>query len=469
MALIEQAIYTLVRPGNSTLGPNHNKSNRYGVIAASSGVDLADIEAIADWSPCAGDMIDQSPTGVSFNFHPLPSGAYCVSRSTMHGWEYGGTSPHFAYTQCLIVPRNELFSFANDPFTVLRAAVAGGIFENHHHVADQLEPLRLSGESPPVDATLLSRLRVDPGSDWLAAAVQAALDSERLVLYRAKEPEHMIAGMFQCIPVECRTEFSFATGLRDVPDRPFRIIAGERLSGIHLTTSSQVESSDAEIPIHWRIAELDLAGSPPPEFAPLDGWPHLVEVVLKSNRLGFLSTQLAKRRFGLSIDDLPALALQLMENLDSSTMVFGPDESPSPEPRKAPPVPTDWLDGLQRAHAAHRLFQGSAALTLAPSVNEQAIAPVSSDDPVMQEKIEQLDELVCEVIGGNLQLLPELRTSWSKLRKELGSEIVDSCREHYLRHALQFWKQAGETEESLRDTKHAMLALDVLCLLFDGS
>jgi hypothetical protein len=260
--------------------------------------------------------------------------------------------------------------------------------------------------------------------------------------------------------------------LRDDPNRPFRILVGEKHSASSVTTSSPVESSDTEIPMHWRIAELDLAAScPPPEFAPLDGWPHLIEVVLRSNRLGFLSTQLAKRRFGLSTDDLPALALQLMENLDSSTMLFESDESPAPAPKKTPPpAPGDWLDGLQRAHAAHRSFQGSTALTLASTTTaEPAVTPVSCDDPVVQEKIEQLDELVCEVVGGNLQLLHELRTVWGKLHRELQPEVLDTCREHYLRHALQFWQQAGETDEPIRDTRHAMLALDVLCLLFDGS
>ena len=470
MALIEQAIYTLVRSDSSDPGQKNHKPNRYGVVAASSGVDLADVEAIADWSPRAEDMLDQSSTGVSFNFHPLPSGAFCISRSTMHGWEYGDSSPHFAYTQCLIVPTSELFSFANDPFAVLRAAVAGGILDIQHHVSGQLEPLRLSGESPPVDATLLNRLRDIPGSEWLAAAVQAALDSQRLVLYQTEETKHLLAGILQCIPVECRPEFSFTTGLRDDPNRPFRVIVGEKHNGNIPTTSSQVESPDTEIPMHWRIAELDLAAQrPPQEFAPLDGWPHLIDVVLKSNRLGFLSTQLAKRRFGLSTEDLPALALQLMENLDSSTMIFESNESPAPEPKKAPDAPSDWFDGLQRAHAAHRFFQGSAALTLAPTSNESTTSPISSDDPIVQEKIEQLDELVCEVIGGNLQLLPELRTVWDKLRKELGTKIIDTCREHYLRHALQFWQQASETGEPIRDTKHAMLALDVLCLLFDRS
>lgn len=261
MALIEQAIYTLDR---STCGQKPDTSNRYGVVAASPGVDLADIEAIADWSPCAEEMLDPSPTGVSFNFHPLPSGAYCISRSTMRGWEYGDASPHFAYTQCLIVPPAELFSFANNPFAVLRAAMAGGILDIQHHVSGQLEPLRLSGESPPVDATLLGRLREEPGCDWLAATVQAALDSQRLVLHQTKKTEHLLAGVLQCIPVECRTEFSFTTGLHDSPDRPFRVTVGEQHSNTAPIISSQVKSPDAEIPMHWRIAELDLAATVPP-------------------------------------------------------------------------------------------------------------------------------------------------------------------------------------------------------------
>ncbi|MGD9126649.1 MAG: hypothetical protein PVH19_04650 [Planctomycetia bacterium] len=470
MALIEQAIYTLVRPSDPTPGQKTEKPNRYGVIAASPNVDLADIEAIADWSPRAEDMLDTSSAGVSFNFYPLPSGSYCISRSTMHGWEYGTGSPHFAYTQCLIVPRSKFVSFANDPFAVLRAAIAGGIFEIQHHTSQELEPLRLSGESPPVDATLLNRLRENPGIDWLTSMVQAALDSQRLVLYPIDAARHLLAGLLQCVPVECRPEFSFSTGLRDTLNRPFRIIVDDKLSGQHPAISNPTESPDTEVP-HWRVAELNLSASTPPsEFAPLDGWPHFIETILKSNRLGFLSTQLAKRRFGLTTDDLPALALQLMENLDSSTMLFESDETWDfvPQPKKPlPPVPSDWLDGLQRAHAAHRQFQGSMALTLASS--EPVAAPVSSEDPIIQEKIEQMDELVFEVVGGNLQLLGELRTVWARLNRELPAEILEKCREHYLRRSLQFWQQASETGEPIRDTRHAMLALDVLCLLFDGS
>ena len=66
---------------------------------------------------------DQRPvrTPRSFNFHPLPSGAYCLSRTTLADGDHDG-GPR-VYTHCLIVPPQVLDRFANHAFR----AVAGGL------------------------------------------------------------------------------------------------------------------------------------------------------------------------------------------------------------------------------------------------------------------------------------------------------------------------------------------------------
>ncbi len=43
---------------------------------------------------------------MSINFHRLPSGAFCISRTTPSGLEYSGRGGCAIYTQCLIVRRH---------------------------------------------------------------------------------------------------------------------------------------------------------------------------------------------------------------------------------------------------------------------------------------------------------------------------------------------------------------------------
>ncbi|MBN1591240.1 MAG: hypothetical protein JW888_17135, partial [Pirellulales bacterium] len=280
--MIEQAVFTSAET---------DRLAGYQVVATSPGVCEADKRELAILGPSHGSLIDSGPEGVSFNFHTLPSGAYCVSRTTMAGGEYSGRGQR-VYTQCLIVPHDELARFANDPFAVLRAALAGGMLEVHRHVPDRLEPMQLLGHSATVDSSLLMRLSRRPGSGWLATLLQAALSCPSLALAGSPEPERLIAGLLNCLPPECRVHFSFSTGLRYSPRRPFRIV------------------TLADDPAEWRQAQrrynatvLDLSQAPAVEFAPIDGWARLIEHVLKTGRTSFLAAQFSKRRFELAPED----------------------------------------------------------------------------------------------------------------------------------------------------------------------
>lgn len=112
MALIEQAVFTSAET---------DRSAGYQIVAASPGLGEADLRELAAWGPSHGSLVDPSPDGVSFNFHPLKSGRYCVSRTTSSGWEYSGRGAARVYTQCLVLPGDELARFANNPFAVLLA------------------------------------------------------------------------------------------------------------------------------------------------------------------------------------------------------------------------------------------------------------------------------------------------------------------------------------------------------------
>jgi len=442
--LIEQAVFTSAET---------DRLAGYQVVATSPGFSEEDKRELAVWGPSHGSLIDCGRDAVSFNFHPLPSGAYCVSRTTMAGGEYSGRGRQ-VYTQCLIVPSDELARFANNPLAVLRAALAGGALEVHRHVPRDLEPMRLVGHSAAVDSTLLARLCHRPGPGWLATLVQAALSSPSLALAASSEPEHLIAGLLNCLPPECRTHFSFSTGLRYSPRRPFRIV------------------TLVDDPAEWRQAQrrygatvLDLSHAPPVEFAPMDSWARLIEKVLKTGRISFLAAQFSKRRFELAPEDLPALGLQLMEEFDENLLPSGRHGEKPAGPKSA--EPSDWLDGLQRAHAAHRRFAGSATLSTPDSLEPAGpTRPLTADSRALFEKLELLDDLVFGAIDGDTDALAQLRQTWPKLHDELGEALLAESREQYLRRALFIWQGSIEPG-GVREASRAFAALEVLCILFD--
>ena len=449
MALIEQAVFTSAET---------DRAAGYQLVAASAGLSDADARELAVWGPSHGSLLDSGPNAVSFNFHPLPSGAHCVSRTTPAGFEYSGRGAVRVYTQCLIVPPDVLGRFANNPFAVLRAASAAGSLEVHRKAPERLEPLRLAGRAAAVDSTLLAQLAGNPGADRLAALVKAALDSVSLATAGEVATEHLIAGLINCLPPECRTEMSFSTGLNYSSRRPFRIVG---LPG---------DKAEHRLMRHrYNVTVVDLSASPPAAFAPIDGWARFVREVLASGRISFLATQFSKRRFELVCEDLPALGLQLLEGLDASSLSADPagGRPRAAEKHERPDTQNDWLAGLQRAHAAHHRFEGSSPS--ADAAKHDPATPSKSPDPEsieVLEKLELLDDLVFEAIGGEETAIEQLRSSWSQLRAELGDELLEQSREQYLRHALSIW-EGCLGPDGVRDPARAMQALDVLCVLFD--
>ncbi len=475
MELIEQAIFTSAET---------DRSAGYQVVATSPGVCEMDAQELAVWGPSHDALLAGAPNAVSFNFHPLPSGAYCVSRTTPAGWEYSGRGGVRVYTQCLIVSPETLARFANNPIALLRAALTNGSLRLYERVPERLSAINLPGKAAVLDSALLSRLAVTPGVDWLATLLQAAMQSVSLGIAGGPPAEHVIAGILNCLPPACRTEMSFSTGLRFSPRRPFRLVA---LSG---------ESQEQErVERLYNVSVLRLSGTPPIKFAPTDSWPRFIQGVLKSGRTSFLTAELSRRRAGFRPEDLSALGLQLLEeletvsrhdNFDEATQEIPPPqvwlpkmEAVEQEDHWDPPIdgvsqddsgksgaPTS-PDHLQQAHCAHSRFGKSinSAVTVAkrPPGPSQTISHV---DPKTLEKLERLDDLVYEAIAGNPAALEGLKAEWPRLRETLDDASVAESREQYLRYALSIWEECVQPD-GVRDPARAVQSLDVLCMLFD--
>ena len=439
MQQVEQALFTSL---------DTDCAAGYHVVARSPGVCDADARELAVWGPTHDSVLELNAETESFNFHPLPSGAHCISRTVSAAGCRNG-APRVA-TQCLVVPPEVLTRFGNNPFALIHAAAAGGAWQARSFRGPTLDPLPLSGGATPVDQPLLGRLAVDPGPENMAALVQAAREAVCLVVSGTRSAAELIAGLFSCLPPECRLEFSFSTGLKFSPRRPFRIV-----------TLSDDPAERQWIAHYPNVALLELrAGELPPPML-IDGWSRLIQRTLATGEIGFLAAQASKRRFHLTPDDLPALGLQLLEELDAS-------EFDDPEAVDEAP----WCDNPrseQQAHAAHRQFAKSGEA--APTVARPAAAPslgLHPQSPAVLEKLEHLDDLVYETISGRSDTIEQLQTAWPKLVAELGEPLLAESREQYLRYALSIWEDCVTTD-GIRDPSKAIQALDVLSILFSDA
>ena len=301
MPRIEQAVFTSIE-SDAAAG--------YAVVARSPGVCEEDARELAVWGPSHDSMLDSSPAAESYNFHPLPSGAWCISRSVPVGGECHAGGQR-VYTQCLVVPPEVLLRFGNNPFALMHAASADGLWQVGSEIrqgddeagqvgnlsyVSRLEPLVLTaGGAAPVDQALLAFLAADPGPENVATMVQTARHAVCLALGCRPSPTPLIAGLFSCLPPECRLEFSFSTGLKFSPRRPFRIVA---LSGD--------PAERCWIANYSNVAVLELRGGKTPPPTPIDGWARLIRQTLSTGHIPFLAAQVSKRRFHLTPADLPA-------------------------------------------------------------------------------------------------------------------------------------------------------------------
>ena len=480
MISIEQAVFTSAQT---------ERSAGYHVVATSPGVHRADVRELTVWGPSHDAMSRSAAGATSVNFHPLPSGAYCVSRTTPAGSEYSGRRGARIYTQCLVVSPQALGRFANNPFALLKAVSAGGSLRAYDTVPKQLGRLRLVGRATVVDESLLGQLCGGSGPRWMASVVQAALDSPAVVVAGDVPAERIIAGLINCMPPECRTEFSFSTGLKLSSRRPFRVVV------LPAETDEQRRARRLQ-----DVSVLNLTNELASECTPTGSWARLVKRVLESSQVAFLGRHLSERRGDCSLENLSAFGLQLLGELDTSPLAQGPsrtesrpDETPASafeQPRRtndsgnlgpARPKTTSPSRGLgesdksggnnefRRGHKPHDRFQADTPPSTPKSQIEAPSKVLCPDSPDVKDKLERLDDLVYQAMSGSSDSVDELRKFWPRLRTELGVEMIAESREQYLRYALTLWEKDAHLADLDNDRQpaRAVQALDVLCVIFD--
>ncbi len=458
--LIEQAIFTSAET---------SRREGYQLVAHSPGIDEGDLRELSAWGPSHDSLLAAGDDAVSVNFFGLPSGCFCVSKTTPGGQEYSARGGPKVYTQCLVVDAEGLARFANNPFALLNAAFAQGSVRVHEKIPEALEAFRLAGRAAAVDQAALAQLRSEPGVTWLAALLEAAIASPAIAIVGGNHVLRLVAGLFSALPVECRPHFSFSTGLKYSPRRPFRLLC--------------LSDDPVEIRRLSRLGErtlLDLNGKPPQCFTAANGWGGLVANSIAAGRTEFLARQLAKPRPTLTLEQLPALGRQLLEQMaeDAPLPAVTPETPPpaavGPTAAQPPSVvaaaAAAATDDRHRADAAHPRFQHTlqpkARSSLAEWSDDPSIA-IGAQCPQALETLELLDDLVFESIAGKPGAFDELKALWPTALAQVGEALIEESREQYLRHALRVWQDCVEGDQ-IHNPALAVSTMDVICLLFNG-
>ena len=439
--LIEQAVFTSAKT---------ERAQGYQLLSRSPNLTEADAREISLWAPSHGSLLEQAASTGSSNFFTLASGSYCVSRTTKAGAEYSGRGETI-YTQFLIVPPGVMLRFANNPFAILRAAAANGTLCVHESVPTSLEPLQLGGRSPVVDLSLMAQLARDPGPAAMATLVQTALACDQVAIFSHTACELLIAGLFNTLPVECRTVFSFSTGLIHSPSRPVRLSAlpsdenAWRSVARHGLTLLQLDGCDAT-DVRW------------------EGWAAWIAALLASGKLSVLATELEQARPGLTCQDLQDLSAELQSTPRQAQPKPGSTKSSARPNAKSKARNTDKQ---QRADQAHPARPASVMIEGATRADElDALAASLAKQPMeILELLERIDDLVFSAISGDTRALAELEVLWPLTVSELEPAIAEQSREQYLRCALTICADLDEDEE--RRPERAVATLDVLRVLFD--
>jgi hypothetical protein len=452
--LVEHAIFTSAQT---------RCGQGYHLVAASPGITPVEAQELARWGPSHDALAEAGHEAVSINFHSLTTGRFCISKTTHAGREYSGRAGLRVYTQFLVIGRQDLASFANNPFAVLRAASLHGQMEVSEQVPPGLQPIRLAGKTAPVDCGLLNELTAAPGIDWLCAFIDAALSAEQVVLIANRQRRQLVAGLFNCLPVECRTGFSFMTGLKPSTSRRFRI-------SCYPDESAETRRLGRDS----RVAVIRLTDSIPAKLT--SHWARYVKHALTTGNRYRLASQLAVCRSKLSLASLDALGQSLLAALESPEassefsepvaafprLAQGTDVSPSMTPAVSRPrIQRDWA-GRGVCNSLIGDYQRNSTMMIRPALDtppgERAY------DPCTLEALELLDDTVFAAIAGSTSALERLRQLWPATLAKLGADELAESREHYIRRALASWRNFNEAAD-LADRARALQAIEVVCTL----
>lgn len=433
-------------------------------------------------------------------FHHLPSNACLIARMVPIMNEQGTqTIPDAACLQCLVVSSQALADFGNNPVVLYQTILNSGSLVAFLSKEPLLEPILLRQKNATFDWELVRGLAINPGRHSLVILLESVLDAIETSFSGHVSGVHLLAGLFNLLPVAWRPELTFATGITFREDWGFRIV------GIPTENTEMINRCKEGMLPYFDLDEISRKQR---VYPVVDGWAILVNQILLDESLSFFVPRLLKARFNSGKhgeDSFPApesinrLGFRWLEEYgkqskqdkaesDTARHMDLPAGSASDDDRANLEEDTTGSDVMDFAYES----QSSRSETKAPSLLESNL-PYPGHTPSMlphelplfhyeagnrifspyqrllaqapehRDLLLQLDSLVGHVLKYEPSAVETLRRFWKDLHVRLDDGMIWAIREEYI-HYVQTSLMCNGDDESTPARK-SLFTLEILDIL----
>lgn len=424
--LIEQAIFSSARTA---------RADGYQIVAASAGVSAEDVRALTAGCPSHDSLCASAAESVSF--FALPSGARCVAWTKAAGEEHSLRRGPCVATRCLLVQDADFARFQFNPFALLMAAQASGRLDDFLSEGKLLEAFALGGRSALVDSSALAAIAPDDRNRLLAGTLDGLATGKNVVVAGASEPGRFVAAVFNCLPMTARRELTFSTALRRSRRRPFRLVV---LDSVPADERRRIEREGSV-----------LVGAHGASCAGSSSWGR------------FVAALLAEQRFD-EVVELVTATENASSAKDEQHLTGEVTVSQAKDPADGQTAQGGASRRRLRGDGSHPFDVSVLAQEVLPDTERDPSVVLTEDRPAAAAALQALDDVVFEAIAGRTGALDELRGIWPVALAQLGTELMERCREQYLRHAIRLWRECSDGEGS-DQARLAVSATEVIELL----
>ena len=209
---VEQAVFTSART---------NRMCGYHVVARSAGIGEEIAGRLFAWGPTQASLADPDWDASSLNFFPLIDPWFAVGRTVYGGPEYSNRGGRQVVTVTLVLSRQQLAGYDNNPLTLARTARALGHLRLLAAIPERLPTVDLPDCSPSYPEPTPRPQRVP--NPFVESILERLRSGGRAAVIGLPQPLAVLEEVFLRTSLRERLALSFTTGLKPSQHRPFRL------------------------------------------------------------------------------------------------------------------------------------------------------------------------------------------------------------------------------------------------------
>ncbi len=194
------------------------RARGYQLVSRSPRIEDNVARQLCQWSPSHGSLIGCDPEAASLNWFQLAGGQFALSRAFYGGPEYSRRGGLQVVTHSLILRREQLFGYDDNPLAVARVAFALGYLHLKPHYPSEIPKVDLPDDCIPETST--------PSfvqASLVEEAIRALASQSRIALVIRGTELDVIETILLRLPRSQRLEVSFSSGLKPSMQRLFRL------------------------------------------------------------------------------------------------------------------------------------------------------------------------------------------------------------------------------------------------------